>query len=99
MENQQSIKDRSISTDRLYTSIESANYFLAWDITTEGTFQKVSIPSELFDTKSRDEFSTSCHFEQDKNNIYLTSYTVKTESKGKKRCYVLNMLSFTWEND
>ena len=98
-ENQKSIKDRSISTDRLYTSIESANCFLAWDITTVGTFPKVSIPAELFDTKSRDEFSATCHFEQDKNNICLTSYTVKTESKGKKRCCVLNILSFTWEND
>ena len=53
MEKQQSIKGRTISTDRLYTSIELANWLLARDITTVGALQK-GIPSWLFNTKDRE---------------------------------------------
>ena len=81
MEKQQSIKGRTIPTDRLYTSFEVANWLLARDITTLGTLQKrgQGIPSELFDTKDRDEFSATCHFEKDKKDICLTSYKVTTK--------------------
>lgn len=69
------IKGRTIFTDHLHTSIESANLLVAWDRTTVGTLQKgiQGIPSELFNAKDRDEFSTTCNFEKDKKDIYLTS--------------------------
>ena len=77
------IKGRIISTDCLYTNTESANWLLTRDITTVGTLQKgrQGTPSELFNTKDRDEFSTTNHFERD---IYFTSCTIKVKSKGKK---------------
>ena len=40
MEKQQPIKGRTISTDPLYKSIESANCLLTHDITTVGKLQK-----------------------------------------------------------
>ena len=40
MEKQQSIKGRTIATDRLYKSFELANWLLARDITTVETLQK-----------------------------------------------------------
>ena len=52
----QPITDRTIPTDRLYTSIESINWLLDRGIATIGTLQKVrsGIPSDLFDTQNRD---------------------------------------------
>ena len=35
-------------------------------------------------------FSATCHFEKQKKNICLTSYTVKIKSKGKKDVVVLS---------
>ena len=43
-----------------------------------------------FDTQNRGIFSATCHFEKEKKNICLTSYTVKTKSKGKKNVVVLS---------
>ena len=42
------------------------------------------IPSELFGTKNREIFSATFHFEKEKKDIYLTSYTVQAKSKVKK---------------
>ena len=53
MEKQQSIKGKTISTDRLYTSIELANWLLARDITTVRALQE-GIPSWRFNTKGRE---------------------------------------------
>ena len=52
----QPITDRTIPTDRLYTSIESINWLLDRGIATIGTLQKgrSGIPSDLFDTQNRD---------------------------------------------
>ena len=58
------------------------------------------IPSDLFDTKDRDEFSATCHFEKDKKHIWLTSNAVKIKSRHKKKlCCAFNIPSFTWKND
>ena len=58
---------------------------------TVGTLQKErkGVLSELLDKKYRGEFSATCDFEKDKKDIYLTSYIVKTISKGKKIVAVL----------
>ena len=92
MEADQPITDRITSTDSLYTSIESTNSLLDRSIATVGTLQKgrSRILSELFDTQNREIFSATCHFEKEKKNIWLTSYTVKTKSKGKKNIVVLS---------
>lgn len=47
------VNGRTVSTDHLYVSIESANWFSAQNITTVGTLKKdkQNISSELFDTK------------------------------------------------
>ena len=83
---QVNLRRRNISTDRLYTSTECVNWLLDQNITTVGTVQKgrQGIPDELFDTTNREIFSKTCHFEKDKKDLCLTSYTVKTKSKGRK---------------
>ena len=65
VEADQSITGRTISTDRLYTSIESTNWFLDRGIATVGTLQKrrSGIPSDLFDTQNKEIFSATCRFE------------------------------------
>ena len=89
---QVNLHGRNISTDRLYTSIECANWLLDQNITTVGTVQKgrQGIPDELFDTTNREIFSKTCHFEKGKKDLCLTSYTVKTKSKGKKNVEILS---------
>ena len=79
MEKQQLVKCRIISADRLYTSIESANWVLARDTTTVETLQKgkQGISLELFDTQDKDEFSAICHFEKGKKDICVMSHTIK----------------------
>ena len=91
MEADQLFTGRTISTDRLYISIESTNWLLDRGIAAVATLQKgrSGILSELFGTKSREIFSATCHFEKEKKNICLTSYTVKAKSKGKKNVVVL----------
>ena len=56
MEADQPITGRTISTYCLYASIDSTNQLLDCGIATVGTLQKgrSGIPSELFDTQSRD---------------------------------------------
>ena len=92
MEANQPITGRIISADHLYTSIESTNWLLDRGIATIGTLKKgrSGRPFEIFDIPNREIFNATCHFEKEKKNIYLTSYTVKTKSKGKKNVVVLS---------
>ena len=85
MEADQPIIGTTISTNRPYISTESTNWLLDRGIATVRTLQKgrSGIPSELIDTQNREEFGATCQFEKQKKNIFLTSYTVKTRSKGK----------------
>ena len=71
---QVNLRGRNISTDRLYTSIECANWLLDQNITTVGTVQKgrQGIPDDLFDTTNREIFSKTCHFKNDKKDLCLT---------------------------
>ena len=92
MEADQTITGRTISTDCLYTSTESTKWLLYRGIATVRTFQKGrrGIPSELFGTQNKEIFSATCHFEKEKKNICLTSYNIKTKSKGKINVVVLS---------
>ena len=86
MEADQPITGITISTNCLYTSIESTNWLPDRGIATVATLQKgrSRIPSELFDTQNREIFSATCHFEKEKKDICLTSHTIKRKSRGKK---------------
>ena len=88
-----SLHGRNISTDRLYTSIPLANWLLDRHITTVGTLNtnRIGIPDELKNTKDRNEFSVTCHLDESKK-IYLTTYSVRTKSKGKKNVMVLSTM-------
>ena len=114
MEKQQSIEGRTTSTDRLYTSIESDNWLLSQDIKTAETMKKgrQGIPSELFNTKDRYEFSATCYFENIDMNLVqyvilkkikkmsaLLHVQPKASQGAKKHCSIINISSFTWEND
>ena len=81
---------------------QSAKRFLAQDITTVETLQKgiQGIPSDLFDAKDWDAFSATCYFEKDKKDIcFYVIYSQKQVKGQKKHCSVVNISSFTWEND
>ena len=51
------LDERSISMDRLYTSVSIANWLLTKNITCVGTLQtqRVGIPEEIRSTKDREE--------------------------------------------
>ena len=89
-----SLKGMCITTDRLYTSTEQANWLLSRKITTLGTMEdkRIGIPSELKDAKGREVFSTTCHFEKKDKNLCLNTYTVKTKSTGMKNVFMLSTL-------
>ena len=74
-----------------YCSIEVANWLLERNMTTVGTVLKnrVGIPPQVFDTKNCKLFSKTFHFEKEKKDLYLTSYTVQSKSKGKKNIVIL----------
>ena len=78
--------------DRLYSNVEIANWLLEKNITIVGTVQKgrVGFPEEVFDTKNREVLSKTFHFEKDKKDLCLSSYTVQTKSKGKKNVVILS---------
>ena len=78
--------------NRLYTSVEIANWLVEKNMTVVGTVQKgrVGFPEEVFDTKNREVLSKTCRFEKDKKDLCLSSYTVQTKSKGKKNVVILS---------
>ena len=87
-----SLKGRNITMDRLYTSLEIADWLSARIITMVGTFQKnrVGIPPELKVVKDKAELSNEIYWEV--NGKYnISSYVVKT-SKGKKAVLMLSTM-------
>ena len=77
--------------DRLYSSAEIANWLLQKIITIVGTLQKcrLGFPEKVFDTKHPEVLTKTCHFEKDKKDLCLSSYTVHAKSKGKKNAVIL----------
>ena len=84
---------RNMSTDRLYTSVSLANWLLERGITTVGILNtnRIRISDEIKQKKDSEEFSATCHVDSS-GNLYLTSYAVRTESKGKKNVLVLSTM-------
>ena len=76
----------------MYTSVGIANWLLEKNIAIAGTVQKgtVGFPEEVFDTKNHEVLSKTCHFEKDKEDSCLFSYTVQTKSDGKKNIVILS---------
>ena len=86
------LKARSISMDRLYTSIAIARWLLEKDITMIGTLQsnRRGIPPEIKDISTREIISTETYWEQD-GDLSLSSYVVRNSS-GKKNILMLTMM-------
>ena len=87
-----SLKSRNITMDKLYTSLEIADWLSARNITMVGTFQKnrVGIPPELKVVKDKAELSNEIYWEV--NGKYnISSYILKT-SKGKKASLMLSTM-------
>ena len=88
-----SLLGRNISTDRLYTTISLANWLLERGNTTVGILNtnRIGVPDKIKQTKNNEEFSATCHVDSS-GNLYLTSYAVRTKSKGKKNVLVLSAM-------
>ena len=87
-----SLKGRNITMDRLYTSLEIADWLSARSITMVGTFTKnrVGIPPELKVVKDKAELSNEIYWEV--NGKYnISSYVVKI-SKGEKAALMLSTM-------
>ena len=78
--------------DRLYTSVEIADWLLEKDITIVGTVQngRLGFPEEVFDAKNHEVLKKTCHFEKNKKDLCLTSCTTQTKSKCKKKVVILS---------
>ena len=89
MEADQPIKvepSRTIVFTQANKLASSSRHCNSWDIAE----REKRTPTEIFDTQNREIFSATSHFEKEKKNICLASYTVKTKSKGKKNVVVLS---------
>ena len=90
------LKWHCISTDRLYTSLEQAQWLLDHQIRSIGTigYNRIGVPSILSnkkDLKKRPLYSVTRHYLEEQNQIALMSYLVPS---GTSRKSVL-MLSTT----
>ena len=85
---------RNITTDNLYTSIPLANKLLERKMTLVGTMRhnRVGLPKEVKRLEGREHNSTQVWWEKDTQKITLTSYCVKTKSKGLKNIVVLSTM-------
>ena len=91
MDTDQSVTGRTISIDRLYTSIESANWLLYRGIATVAE-RESGIPSELFGTKNREICSATCHFVVLSTSKPLHGQTID-DGKGKPQ--IIKFYDFT----
>ena len=81
------LKWQNISTGFLYTRTAAAKWLFEQNITTVGTAQKkrTRIWPEFFVTKNSKVFSKAHCFEKEKKDSCLTSYTVQSKSKSRKK--------------
>ena len=94
IEKDTSLKGCNKSTDRLYTSVPPAKWLLDRNIATVGTLNtvRIGIPDELKNTKCRENFSVSFHIKSKEKNLYITTYSVKTKSTGRKNVLMLSAM-------
>ena len=91
VDQKQGLQGRNLSMDRLYTSINLAQWLLQKRMTCIGKMQqnRVGIPEDLKKTNDRELLSTRQLWEKTKSDLVLTSYVVSS-SKGKKNELVLS---------
>ena len=90
------IRQRNISTDRLYSSLSVTNWLLDKGITMVGTTQKnrVGSPASLKDVTNREINSTEKYWEKNRKRIF-TSYISKTIDQ-KMGYYTVKTKSRRW---
>ena len=91
------VDGRNITFDRLYTSIPLAVWLYSNGMTMIGTMQtnRKGIPDYLKDSKSKEPFHNEIYWLREGNDtgpMSLSSYTVKTKSKGKKNVLMLSTM-------
>ena len=88
------IKERNLSTDRFYTSIEIANWLLEKNVTCVGTIKgnRRGI-GDLKSLLNRESLSTKVYWNKEITTLNITSYVVNTKSSGKRNVLVLSSLS------
>ena len=88
------IKGRNLSTDRFYTSIETANWLLEKNINCVGTIKEnrrgIGDLKNLF---NRESLSTKVYWDKDNTTLNVTSYVVNRKSSGKRNVLVLSTLN------
>lgn len=86
-----SLKGANISVDRLYTSVDWAEWALTKNITTVGTLNtnRRGIPKEILDIKQRDDKSYIVMYDKGDRNKSLHSYVVESKSTNKKKHVLL----------
>ena len=90
----QDVQGRNITMDNLYTSMSLFEKLLDRKVTAVGTMRsnRRGIPNEVKSTFQREDKTTLVFWESKKNIFSLTSYVVKTKSKGLKNILVLSTM-------
>ena len=88
------LEGRNISMDLLYTSVAIAKWLREKSITVIGTLMtnRIGIPDEVKAVRHSENFSTTVHFKEERKDMALCSYNVKTKSKGKKNVLMLTTM-------
>ena len=88
----QPLRGRNISMDRLYSSIPIARWLLEHNITMLGTLKsnRIGIPPEIKDVSEREIDSYEIYWDES-GNMNISSYVVKTSS-GKRNILMLSTL-------
>ncbi|KAG1713940.1 PiggyBac transposable element-derived protein 4 [Nymphon striatum] len=105
MEKDMSLQGRNISMDRLYTSIYIAQWLLGKRMTVVGTLQmdRIGIPDKLKSTKDQEDLSSTIYWEEEKKDMVMCTYTVKTKSNSWENVLMLStmqpLLGITRDDD
>jgi len=89
------LSGRTISLDRLYTSIELFEWLQSLGITALGTIDSTrkGIPPEVKSVTEREELSYEVYWNKQNREMTLHSYVAKTKSKGKRNVLLLSTVS------
>lgn len=85
---------KTISLDRLYTSLELFEWLMTKDITVVGTIDqsRKGIPSQIKEVNGRQDNSYEVYREKSQGKMYLNSCVKQTKSKGLRNVLLLSTL-------
>ena len=85
------LSGRSLTFDRMYTSVTLANWLLEKNITTVGTFQtnRKGIPDEIKQIGDKEKNLYKIFWDESDPKLNLHSYVVSTKSSGKRNVLML----------